>query len=117
MAIVQLTTNFFPQGTRVEASVKQLSISSDLSFAGIYVRGKMNPGLKGRTIDLATLRVPVKRLNKVFAKATGQSLERIEDDTHRNFWLDAATAIQYGLVGQIIERSDQIPKSAPVAKA
>ncbi len=57
------------------------------------------------------------RLNKVFAKATGQSLERIEDDTHRNFWLDATTAIQYGLVGKIIDRSDQIPKSASAAKA
>jgi hypothetical protein len=29
------------------------------------------------------------RLNRVFAERTGQTLERIEDDTRRNFWLSA----------------------------
>ncbi len=48
------------------------------------------------------------RLNRVFARQTGQSLERIEDDTHRNFWLTAEEAIVYGLVGQIVERQDQV---------
>lgn len=48
------------------------------------------------------------RLNRVFADRTGQPLERIEDDTHRNFWLDAAAAKEYGLVGRIIDRVDQI---------
>jgi ATP-dependent Clp protease, protease subunit len=48
------------------------------------------------------------RLNRVFAEQTGQSLERIVDDTHRNFWLGAREAIEYGLVGQIIERMDQL---------
>ncbi|MDX2193921.1 MAG: ATP-dependent Clp protease proteolytic subunit [Gemmatimonadales bacterium] len=49
------------------------------------------------------------RLNRVFAKATGQPLERIEEDTHRNFWLDAQAAIRYGLVGQVVEREDELP--------
>ena len=48
------------------------------------------------------------RLNRVFARETGQSLERIQDDTRRNFWLDAAGAKEYGLVGHIIERSDEL---------
>ena len=43
------------------------------------------------------------RLNKIFAKETGQPLERIEEDTHRNFWLDAEPAKAYGLVGSIIK--------------
>jgi ATP-dependent Clp protease protease subunit len=38
------------------------------------------------------------RLNKIFARETGQSLERIEEDTHRNFWLDAESAVKYGIV-------------------
>jgi ATP-dependent Clp protease protease subunit len=42
------------------------------------------------------------RLNRVFAEQTGQPLERIIDDTHRNFWLDAQGAVEYGLVGKII---------------
>ncbi|HWB40898.1 MAG TPA: ATP-dependent Clp protease proteolytic subunit [Gemmatimonadales bacterium] len=44
------------------------------------------------------------RLNRIFARETGQPLERIEEDTHRNFWLSAEAALRYGLVGRIIER-------------
>ncbi|MGH7475654.1 MAG: ATP-dependent Clp protease proteolytic subunit [Longimicrobiales bacterium] len=48
------------------------------------------------------------RLNRVFAERTGQPLERIEDDTRRNFWLDAQAAIEYGLVGRIIKHGSEI---------
>lgn len=44
------------------------------------------------------------RLNKIFARQTGQPLSRIEDDTHRNFWLTAEDAKAYGIVGHIVER-------------
>lgn len=49
------------------------------------------------------------RLNKIFARETGQDVSRIEDDTHRNFWLDADSAVQYGLVGRIIEHVGELP--------
>lgn len=48
------------------------------------------------------------RLNKVFAEQTGQPLSRIEDDTRRNFWLSAAEAKEYGLVGKIIQGIDEL---------
>lgn len=48
------------------------------------------------------------RINQIFARETGQSLERIEKDTHRNFWLDAKQAIEYGLVGQVIKTVDEL---------
>lgn len=48
------------------------------------------------------------RLNKVFAEQTGQPLERIENDTRRNFWLSAVEAKEYGLVGQIIDGADEV---------
>ena len=48
------------------------------------------------------------RINRIFARETGQSLERIETDTHRNFWLDAKEAIDYGLVGQVINSVDEL---------
>lgn len=44
-----------------------------------------------------------KRVNKLIAKATGQTLEQIEKDTDRNFWLSAEEAKDYGIVGKIIE--------------
>jgi ATP-dependent Clp protease, protease subunit len=48
------------------------------------------------------------RLNRIFAERTGRSLEQIEDDTRRNFWLDAEAARDYGLVGTIVEHWDQV---------
>jgi len=42
------------------------------------------------------------RLNRVFAERTGQPLERIQEDTRRNFWLGAKEAQDYGLVGHIV---------------
>jgi len=44
-----------------------------------------------------------KRVNKLIAKATGQTLEKIEQDTDRNFWLSAEEAKDYGIVGKIVE--------------
>jgi len=48
------------------------------------------------------------RLNRMFAKETGQTIERIEDDTGRNFWLDAEMAKEYGLVGKIIVKQAEL---------
>lgn len=48
------------------------------------------------------------RLNRIFARETGQPLSRIEDDTHRNFWLGAEDAKTYGLVGKIITQWSEI---------
>jgi ATP-dependent Clp protease protease subunit len=48
------------------------------------------------------------RLNRIFSRETGQPLERIEEDTHRNFWLGAEAALRYGLVGRIIERATDL---------
>lgn len=48
------------------------------------------------------------RLNRIFSRETGQPLERIEEDTHRNFWLGAEAAVRYGLVGRIVERAVEL---------
>ena len=42
------------------------------------------------------------RLNKIFAEATGQPLEKIKADTDRDHWMSAEEAVAYGLVGKII---------------
>ncbi len=48
------------------------------------------------------------RLNLIFARETGQPVSRIEDDTHRNFWLGAEEAKTYGLVGSIIASATEL---------
>lgn len=49
-----------------------------------------------------------RRLNQIFADQTGQKLEKVEKDTDRNFWMSAPEAVEYGLVGQIIQSVDEI---------
>lgn len=44
------------------------------------------------------------RLNKLFAAATQQPIERIEKDTDRDYWMGAEEAVAYGLVGRVVER-------------
>jgi len=43
------------------------------------------------------------RLNEVLAYHTGQSLETIERDTNRDYYMDAKGAVDYGLVDQVME--------------
>jgi ATP-dependent Clp protease protease subunit len=43
------------------------------------------------------------RLNRIFARATGQPYERIARDTERNFWMSAQEACDYGLVHRVID--------------
>lgn len=48
------------------------------------------------------------RLNEIFAKGTGQPIEKIEKDTQRNYWLTAKEAKDYGLVGSIVQKVSDI---------
>jgi ATP-dependent Clp protease, protease subunit len=50
------------------------------------------------------------RLNRVLAEHTGQSVERIAEDTDRDFWMDANQALEYGLVDKV-----QTPRKRPKA--
>lgn len=49
-----------------------------------------------------------KRLNEIFARETGQPLERIEKDTDRDYWMSAEQAVEYGLVGRIVQNAREI---------
>lgn len=44
-----------------------------------------------------------KRLNKILADNTGQSIEKIKKDTDRDFAMDAYEAKKYGLIDEVIE--------------
>lgn len=48
------------------------------------------------------------RLNRIFAEATGQPLERIVKDTNRDYWMSAEEAKEYGVVGKIIRTAAEI---------
>ncbi|NQS89162.1 ATP-dependent Clp protease proteolytic subunit, partial [Patescibacteria group bacterium] len=44
------------------------------------------------------------RLNEIFVKHTGQSKEKIERDTDRDFYMTASEAKEYGIIDEVIER-------------
>jgi ATP-dependent Clp protease protease subunit len=48
------------------------------------------------------------RLNRVIAKETGQTYEKIVQDTERNFWMGAEAAKAYGIVSKIIESEKDV---------
>ncbi|MEL7480487.1 MAG: ATP-dependent Clp protease proteolytic subunit [Pseudomonadota bacterium] len=48
------------------------------------------------------------RLNKIFADATGQSLDKIKKDTDRDYWMSADEAVKYGLVGKIVNHQKEV---------
>ena len=46
------------------------------------------------------------KLNKILAKHTGQSLEKVERDTDRDFYLDANEAKEYGIIDEVIKTKE-----------
>ncbi|MBE9010075.1 ATP-dependent Clp endopeptidase proteolytic subunit ClpP [Pseudanabaenaceae cyanobacterium LEGE 13415] len=54
------------------------------------------------------------RLNSLLADHTGQPLERIEQDTERDFFMSAEEAKDYGLVDQVIDRRPSAARPAVV---
>jgi len=69
-------------------------------------------GIRGSAQDLAIEAKEIlkmrRRLNEIFAKQTGQPLEKIERETDRNLWMSAEEAKAYGLVGHIVNHFDEV---------
>ncbi len=69
-------------------------------------------GARGQAADIAIEAEEIikmrRRLNEIFAKQTGQPVEKVEEDTDRNFWMSAGEAQDYGLVGTIVESVSEV---------
>jgi ATP-dependent Clp protease protease subunit len=48
------------------------------------------------------------RINQLIASETGQSLERVAQDTDRDYWMTVDEAIEYGIVGKIISAMSEL---------
>lgn len=48
------------------------------------------------------------KINQMIADETGQSLEKVERDTDRDYWLSAEEAQEYGLVSRIIANRSEL---------
>ena len=52
-----------------------------------------------------------KRLNQILLKHSGQSLEKIEQDTDRDRFMTAEEALEYGLIDQVLEHRAELDES------
>jgi ATP-dependent Clp protease protease subunit len=63
-------------------------------------------GAQGQAVDIEIEARRImrerERLNQLLAKNTGQPLERIIHDTDRNYYMDAAEAVEYGLIDEVL---------------
>lgn len=48
------------------------------------------------------------RINELYAEETGQAIDKVAEDTDRDFWMSAAEAVDYGLVYKVIETSNEL---------
>jgi ATP-dependent Clp protease protease subunit len=51
------------------------------------------------------------RLNRCIADATGQPIEKVREDTDRNFWMSPEEARDYGLVGRVVRSAQELDAS------
>lgn len=67
-------------------------------------------GFQGQATDIdihakEILRVR-ERLNKLLVKHTGQSMKKIQQDTDRDYFMEAEEAVEFGLVDEVIEKRE-----------
>ena len=77
-----------------------------LPHATIHIHQPLG-GVQGQATDIEIeareiLRLKT-RLNQILSFHTGQSVETIERDTDRNFYMDSKAAVDYGIVDQVLE--------------
>ncbi|MBQ4036717.1 MAG: ATP-dependent Clp endopeptidase proteolytic subunit ClpP [Clostridia bacterium] len=67
-------------------------------------------GMRGQASDIKIHSDHILRtrdtLNRILAERSGQSLEKIQQDTDRDNFLSAQEALEYGLIDKVIEKRD-----------
>jgi ATP-dependent Clp protease protease subunit len=63
-------------------------------------------GVRGPAVDIDIEAKEIvkmrERLNRLIARETGQSYEKVSKDTDRNYWMSAEEAIAYGMLSRVI---------------
>jgi ATP-dependent Clp protease protease subunit len=84
-----------------------------LPHARILIHQPMG-GVSGQATDIEIHAKEIvkirEELNKILAKHTGQTVEKIAKDTDRNFWMSSEEAKEYGIIDKIIYKREDILK-------
>jgi ATP-dependent Clp protease, protease subunit len=69
-------------------------------------------GTQGQAVDIEIQAREIlelrERLNHILAKHTGQSVERIKQDTDRDHFMDWQESVRYGLIDQVLEKRGEL---------
>ena len=69
-------------------------------------------GAQGRAGDIAIQAQEIvkmrERLARVISDKTGQKIERVREDIERDYWMSTEEAKEYGILGKVITKMDQI---------
>ncbi len=69
-------------------------------------------GVRGQASDISIEAEEIlkmrERLNRIIARETGQTFEKVVHDTERNFWMGAEEAKAYGLVAKVVARASEV---------
>jgi len=69
-------------------------------------------GVQGQAVEIeitAKQIIKIKnKLNKIISSHTGQSLDKVEKDTDRDFYLSADEAKEYGIIDEVIKTKEEI---------
>ncbi len=124
MQQIQMTNPIYTYAIGVTASFGTVLLAAGtknhrfaLPHATIHVHQPLG-GAQGQATDVEIQAKEILRLrsllNQILVKHTGQSLEVIERDTDRDFYLDAKAAVAYGFVDEVLttEKTAKTGKSA-----
>ena len=68
-------------------------------------------GAQGQASDIQIAANEIQKaktiLNDIICETTGQTLEKVQTDTDRNYFLDAKEALEYGLIDEIFVRKEE----------
>ena len=48
------------------------------------------------------------RINELYAQETGQALEKVVEDTDRDYWMSAQEAVEYGLINRVVTHFNEL---------
>jgi ATP-dependent Clp protease protease subunit len=70
-------------------------------------------GAQGQAADIVIAAKEIMRLDdiirNILVKHTGQTMEKIQHDTDRDYYLNAQQAIEYGLIDHVLEKKEKTP--------
>ena len=79
-----------------------------------YLIHQPSSGMKGVSSDLQIHAQEIDKLrhkiNVLISEETGQPVEKVSDDTDRDFWMSASESVEYGLLSKIVVNREELDK-------